>query len=171
MSIKSLFPNSTPSITFDFTKSKSVDPKLSYTRASTGTYFDSNGILKYASVDEPRFDHRFKFRTNLIKNSEDLEGYWYENQDMDLAVTTAVNPPEGANSVYLLTETTGIGTHSVYRNETIRQGETVTFSIYIKSAGKNLGFLYFDATGGHRVGLVYFDLGRGIIYNSDPGMS
>ena len=32
-------------------------PTPSFSRASTGTYFDSNGILQTAAIDVPRFDH------------------------------------------------------------------------------------------------------------------
>lgn len=30
---------------------------FTFTRASTATYFDVNGVLQTAAVDEPRFDH------------------------------------------------------------------------------------------------------------------
>lgn len=60
MAISSLFPSSRPSLSLDFAKSRRLDPRISFTRVQTGniaSYTDSNGLIRYAGPDEPRFDH------------------------------------------------------------------------------------------------------------------
>jgi len=60
MAISTLYPSSRPSLSLDFAKSKRLDPRITFIRAQTGntsSYIDSNGLIRYAGPDEPRFDH------------------------------------------------------------------------------------------------------------------
>lgn len=45
-----------PSLSFNFT-SGVLDSQITFTRASTGTYFDSTGALQSAAINAPRFDY------------------------------------------------------------------------------------------------------------------
>jgi len=60
-----------------------LDPRIAYTRASTGTYFDSTGTMQTAAINAPRWDYdpttlqlrgllMEEGRTNLILNSATL---------------------------------------------------------------------------------------------------
>ena len=51
------FPNVRPSLDLRFALAKKLDPRITFTRGSTGTYFGSDGLMRTASVNEPRFDH------------------------------------------------------------------------------------------------------------------
>ena len=51
------FPSIRPSLDLDFANTKTLDPRITFTRASSGSYFGADGILKYAGVNEARFDH------------------------------------------------------------------------------------------------------------------
>ena len=51
------FPNVRPSLDLKFALAKKLDPRITFTRGSTGTYFGSDGIMRTAGVNEPRFDH------------------------------------------------------------------------------------------------------------------
>jgi hypothetical protein len=46
-----------PSLLIDFANSKTVDPRIVFTRASVATYFDCCGVLRTALAGEPRIDH------------------------------------------------------------------------------------------------------------------
>lgn len=74
-----------PTFSRDFAGEKTLNngtgPAITFTRASGGTYFDSNGVLQTASNDVPRFDHNpatgasrglliEEARTNSVRNSQ-----------------------------------------------------------------------------------------------------
>ena len=60
MSISQNFPNTRPSLNLNFARSKTLDPRITFIRIQTGndaSYVDEDGLIKYASANEPRFDH------------------------------------------------------------------------------------------------------------------
>lgn len=72
-----------PTLDLNFALTKSLDPRITFTRASSGTYFDSSGVLQTATTNTPRFDHNpvtgaslglliEEQRTNLLLNSATL---------------------------------------------------------------------------------------------------
>jgi hypothetical protein len=86
MSIRNTYPTIRPSLNLDFARSRTLDPRITFSRTTTGTYMDSDGLIKVASVDEARFDHRYvngqleslgllveESRSNLFTRS-DIEG-------------------------------------------------------------------------------------------------
>jgi hypothetical protein len=63
-----------------FALAKKLDPRITFTRGSIGTYFGSDGLMRTAGVNEPRFDHDpitgqslgllvEESRTNLVRNN------------------------------------------------------------------------------------------------------
>jgi len=71
-----------PSLSLNFT-SGVLDPRITFTRASTATYFNSSGVLTSAAINEARFDHNpttlaalglmiEASKTNLVLNSDAL---------------------------------------------------------------------------------------------------
>ena len=57
MAISQNFPEEGPTLNLNFAGSKVLDPRITFSRSSVGTYMDDNGLLKTAAADEPRFDH------------------------------------------------------------------------------------------------------------------
>ena len=56
-SVNTDFPNLRPSLDLRFALAKKLDPRITFTRGSSGTYFGPDGIMRTAGVNEPRFDH------------------------------------------------------------------------------------------------------------------
>jgi hypothetical protein len=56
MSLSQNYPTTRPTLTLDFAKAKRVDPRVTFTRASTATYFDASGTLRSAANNAPRID-------------------------------------------------------------------------------------------------------------------
>jgi hypothetical protein len=57
MTIKNTYPTIRPTIGANFSRSKKLDSRINFTRTSSGTYIDSNGVIKTVRLNEPRFDH------------------------------------------------------------------------------------------------------------------
>jgi hypothetical protein len=69
-----------PTLDLNFALTKTLDPRVTFTRASTATYFDSAGVLRSAAINAPRFDYNpatlvaqglliEEQRTNSIRNN------------------------------------------------------------------------------------------------------
>lgn len=72
-----------PALNLQFAGSTTLDPRITFTRASTGTYIDSAGALQSAAINVPRFDYNpttlqplglliEEARTNILLNSATL---------------------------------------------------------------------------------------------------
>ena len=75
------YPTIEPSLKLDFANARALDPRITFTRASTATYVGANGLIKTVGNNEPRFDHDpatgeslglliEESRTNFIASSE-----------------------------------------------------------------------------------------------------
>jgi hypothetical protein len=51
------FPTIRPTLDLNFARTKTLDPRITFTRSSGGSYVGPDGIIKYAGVNQPRFDH------------------------------------------------------------------------------------------------------------------
>ena len=87
MAIKELFYDNRPRVLLDPRASQRIDPRFTFTRGSTGTYVDSDGLIKNAAVDEPRFSSDpatgeslglliEPSSTNTKPNSQDFTSGW-----------------------------------------------------------------------------------------------
>ena len=90
MSISQNYSTSRPSLSLNFARSKTLDPRVTFTRTSTGTYVDEDGLIKTAPAGSPRFDHDpvtgeclglliEEQRTNLLSGNSQNPGStgWY----------------------------------------------------------------------------------------------
>jgi hypothetical protein len=72
MSVKEQFYNQRPAVLFDPRASQRIDPRFTFTRNSTGTYFDREGVMRSASIGAPRLEYSFEtkeYRGLLIEPS------------------------------------------------------------------------------------------------------
>ncbi len=99
-----------------------VGPTPSFSRASTGSYFDSTGTLRYANV-------------NLLLYSEQFDNaYWVKTNSSVFLNNTA--SPDGKITAEKLIEDTSNNAH--YIQKTISGGSaTYSLSIYAKAGGRN----------------------------------
>ena len=139
---QSLAPSSA-SLNLDFTLG-SLDSRITFTRASTATFFDSAGVLTSAAVNAPRFDYNpstlapqglliEEQRTNLLVQSENFATTWVAaNLSVSADATTA---PSGATTADKLIATAVSGEHIADNSFTAVSGTTYTFSAFVKAAG------------------------------------
>jgi hypothetical protein len=121
-----------PSLDLRFAEGKSLIDAVTgqwlvtFTRASTATYTDSQGVIRTATTDEPRFDHNpttgeslgllvEEQRTNLVTWSQDFsQTDWSKNAS--IIVSTAIaSPISGVNyqKIEASTANTTVGVTSI----------------------------------------------------------
>jgi hypothetical protein len=148
MTIKSLYPNTFPALDLNFARSKRLDSRITFTRASAATHVGPDGLIKIATNNTSRFDHNPSTgeslgflmedgRTNECTYSNDFtarSGHW-GNYGTGTALDVTLNAgisPDGTNNAALLTAPDASG--CFYRNNTAQIGTAVkTFSIFLKA--------------------------------------
>ena len=100
------YPTIEPSLKLDFANARALDPRITFTRASTATYVGANGLIKTAGEDEARFDHDpstgeslglliEESRTNLLPESEDLTSGLITTLSITTSNDAGVIAPDG----------------------------------------------------------------------------
>jgi hypothetical protein len=139
------YPEVRPTLDLNFARVKALDPRITFTRASGGSYTGADGLIKLAGVNEARFDHDpytgeslgllvEEARTNLITYSEDISQNQF-NQDVSIA-TNQITSPDGTTTADKLTSTItgGSNTCLVQKfNAVSIDTATYTFSVFLKA--------------------------------------
>jgi hypothetical protein len=144
-SSQNVFPSVRPTLDLDFANSKTLDPRITFTRASGGSYVGADGLIKYAGVNEARFDHDpstgeslglliEEARTNLLLRSEEFNnGYWSKTRSSVTA--NAIEAPDGTLTADKLVES-ALANNTFYlrRNTTLSASTKYSISVYAKAA-------------------------------------
>lgn len=150
-----------------FTPNKLVDTlagSLTWTRASTATYIDRYGVVKTATIDEPREESDGWLiegaSTNLLTYSEDFsQTSWIATRVTK--TSNSVVAPDVSTGAYTLTEDTDTGIHGIFPIINVNAGETVTASFYVKANSITQCSILFGGTGD--TSQPYFDLTSGTV--------
>jgi len=127
-------------------------PTPSFSRASTGSYFDGSGVLRYANV-------------NTILYSEQLENaYWFKS-GLSISADSTV-APDGKTTADKVVEnaSSGIKYGTIAGGFSVVSGTTYTFSAYAKDYGRYFGFATNSTAFPNAIGAV-FNLTNGTISN------
>jgi hypothetical protein len=125
--------------------SKTFSQIITFTRASTATFFDSAGVLQSAAIDAPRFDYDpstlaaqglliEEARTNLLLQSQDFATTWAASGTSPAVVTanttTSLDGTVNADTV------SGTGTNSdrVQQTVTVAASTTYVISFFVKNS-------------------------------------
>ncbi len=143
MAIQPLYPSTRPSLLLDFANTKTLDPRIAFSRASTATYYDGK---TFAKAEE-----------NLLSYSQEFDNaYWVgSNRTITANATTA---PDGTTTADKIVATVATGYHTVAKSFNFENTLTYTLSIYVKSA-EYTKFYISDGNGGRYY--CSFDLGAG----------
>ena len=110
-------PSSRPSLNLNFAQAGVLDPRITFTRASTGTYYDG---VTFAKAEE-----------NLLLQSQDFSTTWTNLASTDTANSTAA--PDGTTTADTLTESATSSIHGIVQSGvSVISGTTYAFSIFIK---------------------------------------
>jgi len=138
-------PSVKPALKLDFTKGK-LDPRITFSRASTGTYINQFGVLSTAGINVPRFEYDpvtgkslglliEESRTNLLTYSRDLTQSAWTNRTVtathdQIGVDGSIN---GASK--LIDTVSGSIAHLISGTSVVTLSTIYTFSAYVKSTG------------------------------------
>jgi hypothetical protein len=118
MTIASNFPAIKPSLMLDFANTKRLDPRVTFTRATTATYYDG---VTTAKAEE-----------NLLLQSQDFTTTWTvagTNATVTADTTTA---PDGTTTADSLTDDATNGVHRVGQAVTTSSTAQMVFSVFAK---------------------------------------
>jgi hypothetical protein len=143
-------PTVRPSLLLDFANSKTLDPRITFTRGSTGTYWDGKTTTK---AEE-----------NLVTYSQELRDATWTNGGVVFTEndTTAPDGTTTADKVTFTNQTTS-RFYQVVPNQT---GGYLTFSFYAKYVDKQWISVRISESAAGTPGLylrTWFDLSNGII--------
>lgn len=176
MSISQNFPAEGPTLNLNFAGSKKLDPRITFTRTSSATYMDDNGLIVTAPSNTPRFDHSYtgtnveslgllieESRSNIALQSQSLNTS--PNVAFQLTVSAdATTAPDGTLTADKLVENTANSSRNIYQSVGTISG-TYTVSCFLKAAERYRGYLQlYNNAGGNAV--AFFDLNAGTITTS-----
>ena len=159
------------------------DPSLlsgwSFTRASTATYFGSDGLLKTASSGSPRFAYDpvtlaslgilvEEARTNLCLQSQTFDNASWAKTNATVSANVLASPDGTANADKLV-ESVATGQHRVDQAITVSNAAAYTFSVFAK-ADTRLAIALRIITGATNASAI-FNLQAGTINITSAGTS
>ena len=169
-----------PALDLDWATDRSLPaaygPTPSFSRASTGTFFNSSGVLTTAAVNGPRFDHVYdgsswvskgllveEQRTNNSQYSEDLTNAWWTKYQTSILSNSAA-ALDGNQTADKLVENSLNDQHSIFNSGfATTAGTAYTISFFAKSAGRNfIQFMSATSLSGASA-RANFDLQSGVL--------
>ena len=135
-----------------FALQKTLDSRVTFTRASTGTFVGSDGLLQSATTDEARFDHNpttgeslgllvEEARTNLVLYSEQFNDATWTKTLVSVSTDAAV-APDGSTTADKLIVNNGSSPTSARISQTITKAATATtytFTVFAKTGDVTTG--------------------------------
>lgn len=138
-----------PSLDLRFAENKSLvdavtGAQLTFTRSSNATYVDSDGLIKTASANVPRFDHNpltgeslgllvEEQTTNMLQQSETFQTTWSPFR-ASVSANAIASPAGSITADRIVEDTTASNSHGIQQlNLTFVSGTTYTFSVYAKA--------------------------------------
>lgn len=167
-------PTLRPSLLLDFANSKSIDPRITFVRASTATRTDEKGLIESVAANVPRIDFDpvsgackglliEEQRTNLLTYSEQFDNDAWVKLRSNVTPNVITAPDGTLTADKLVEDTTASATHSVTRSAlTVAKNVVSAFSIYVKAAERTKLRLRLNAFGGETVACD-FSLSDGIV--------
>jgi hypothetical protein len=146
------FFGAAPSLLLDF-MAGTMSPLITFTRASTATFFNSSGVLTSASNDVARFDYNpatlaplglliEESRTNLLLRSEDFATTW---SALNVTVATNnANSPAGTLTADTITPAASTAAHIISQSVTVTASTAYSASVFVKSDGAPFVQIAYD---------------------------
>ena len=141
----------------------SLDPRITFTRASTATYFGSDGLMKTAAVGVPRFDYDPVTlqpkglliegpRTNLLLQSGAIKTAPWTTIGAITSTEIPNGAPDGLSNAYLFNDSDPAVSSCVRQTVAVANDSfTRAVSVYVKSGTSSIVSMRMAYTGGTAV--------------------
>ena len=170
MSIQQNFPSISPSLSLNFARSKTLDPRITFSRTSTATRINGQGLIEVIPANSARFDHSYdpvsgtvrslgllveESRSNLITYSEEFDDASWSLTNSSILKADIISP-DGSKNAYILKEDTSNGEHAIRRaSQFFSSGVSYTASFFVKKYNDSIRKIEIRASnlfwGGARV--------------------
>lgn len=148
-----------PSLLLDFANTKQLDPRITFTRASTGTFYDGRTTAK---AEE-----------NLLLQSHEFDNaVWGKIASTVTANSTTA--PDGNSTADTITASSGSGRHLVFEQLSATQGGVQhTVSVFLKQGTATFGTVCFSSGGANpsAYATAVVNLGTGVITQTSNGVA
>lgn len=142
MTIQQNYPAIKSSLNLDFANTKQLDPRITYSRASTGTYYDGKTVAK---AEE-----------NLLVRSDEFSDVIWTKDNSSVTTNSAV-APDGTTTADTVIASATTSTHRIY--QTISTTSNIsTVSVYAKAFGLSWVRLNYNGNA-----TANFDLTNGVV--------
>ena len=126
MSIQSNFPAIKPTLLLDFANTKQLDPRITFTRASTATYYGT----QTAKAEE-----------NLLLQSQTLDNASWTKSNAAVSGTDTIVAPDGTTTAEEVRDGTATNIHSAFQGLTLASGTTYVASVFLKNVDRQYAIL------------------------------
>lgn len=146
MSLSNNFPTIRPSLLLDFANTKQLDPRITFSRASTATYYDG----KTTAMAEQ----------NLFTYSQDFDNAAWTKVAATVTANSAA-APDGTTTADSVIEDSSTGAHQVTMVSSAQASVPYTVSCYLKAGARSFAALQVNATAA--ASWVSIDLSTGTV--------
>jgi hypothetical protein len=148
MSIQTNFPAIKPTLLLDFANVEQLDPRITFTRASTATYYGTQTA---------------KAEQNLLLQSQTFGTTWTSTGST--VSSNSVAAPDGTTTADTLTESATTSGHILGQAPSITSGLTYSASVFGKNVDGQYMFVTFRGAASNYV-YALFDLLNGVVTTS-----
>lgn len=153
MSLSNNFPTIRPTLNLDFANSGVLDPRITFTRTTTATYYDAETVAK---AEE-----------NLLLQSQTFNNTPWTVDNSTVSADFAV-APDGTNTADRLLETATTNVHAFSQTLSNISAAQHVFSIYLKKGSGATAPDWIQLTfGGASTGFANFNLSTGAVGVTD----
>ncbi len=154
MTIKALYPSIVPSLSLDFANVKALDPRITFTRASSARYYDGKTVAK---AEE-----------NLLVRSQEFETTWSNNATTVTANSTEA--PDGTTTADTIVETASSSEHNRFQpNQNTVTSQPYVISVFAKASTRSKLIIRTNVFNGFQN--AGFDLSAGTVTRTPSGLT
>jgi hypothetical protein len=160
-----------PRMALDFTTGV-LDPRVTFTRASTATVVGSNGLIQSAAINAPRFDYNpatlapkglliEEQRANLLTYSEQFDNVLWLKSATTVTPNAVTSPDGTVNADKAIAAVSASTAHTLFQSPVLSLNTTYTISVFAKKA--ELDFLALNIFSGTTSYWTWYNLATGAI--------